>query len=374
MRRLSPRAVALVCAGVAVVIAFVPVGYAMGIRDWDASGLVRMSAEEPMAELARAADPDFKFVHPHAHYDGVYFYAVAVDPVARGDAHQLIDKSAYRYGHAGYGWLGWLASLGNAGAVPIALTVLALVGIGVTAGGLSLLIAHFGATGWWGLAAAFNPGLIYSATALTSEPVGAAFLVVGLLLWIKDRLLPGAFVLAALCLIKEPFVVVPAGLVLWELVKVVKGRRTPDLVDRIGLLSIGPVLFGIWYVYLYRTFGEWPFEATEGFFSLPFVGWGRSIHDASVMATGDFLTSQIGAAAPALIAAFGGVLVVGLLVAALVRSPIDPVYILLTLVITTLGPLGMLYPKDMIREVSIPLLLLPAVIAGARSTRPEVSS
>ncbi|MGH2757231.1 MAG: hypothetical protein ACRDI3_05530, partial [Actinomycetota bacterium] len=124
MRRLSPRGVAFVCAGVAVAVAFVPIAYAVGIRDWDPSGLVRMSAEEPMAGLAVRNDPDFKFVHPQAHYDGVYFYAVAVDPFARGEAHELIDKSAYRYGHAGYGWLAWIVSLGSAGAVPLALMLL----------------------------------------------------------------------------------------------------------------------------------------------------------------------------------------------------------------------------------------------------------
>jgi hypothetical protein len=369
MRRLSPRAVALTCAGVAVLVALVPVGYALSIRDWDPSGLVRMSAEEPLAQLAAREHPGFKFVHPHAHYDGVYFYAVAVDPIARGEAHQLIDKSAYRYGHAGYGWLGWIFSAGNPAAVPLALMLLAVAGIGVAAGALSLLLAHFGGSPWWGLAAAFNPGLIYSATALTSEPVGAAFLVVGLLLWVKDKLIPGAFVLAALCLVKEPFVVVPAGLIMWEGVKVLKGKMAPDLVERIALLAIGPVAFGVWYLYLWRSFGEWPFEATEGFFFWPFTGWGRSIRDGSEMATADFLTSQIGAAAPALIAAFGGALILGLLLAAMTKTPIDPVYILLTLVIATLGPLGMLYPKDMIREVTMPLLLLPVVIAGAHAAR-----
>jgi hypothetical protein len=330
-----------------------------------------MSAEEPLAGLAQSHDADFKFVHPHAHYDGVYFYAVALDPFARGEAHELIDKSAYRYGHAGYGWLAGIVSLGRAGAVPFALMVLALAGIGVAAGSLSLLLIDHGASGWGGLAVAFNPGLIYSATAVTSEPVGAAFLVTGLLLWLRGKLIAGALVLAALCLVKEPFVVVPGGLILWELVAAARTRVRGDLVERIALLAIGPITFAAWYLYLRRTFGVWPFQATEGFFWAPFIGWGQSIKDASEMATSDFFTSQIGAAAAPLIAAFGGLLILGLVIAAMTRSPISYVYILLTLVIATLGPLGMLYPKDMIREVSMPLLVLPAVIAAARMTSRE---
>jgi hypothetical protein len=371
MRRLSPPSVALVCAGVAVAVAFVPIAYAVGIRDWGPSALVRMSAEEPMAGLALRNDPDFKFVHPHAHYDGVYFYAVALDPFARGEAHELIDKSAYRYGHAGYGWMGWVVSFGRAGAVPAALMLLALAGLGVAAGSLSLLLIDHGTSGWGGLAAAFNPGLIYSATALTSEPVGAAVMVTGLLLWLRGRLILGAVAFAALCLIKEPFVLVPAGLVLWELVKAWRTKITSGLFERVALLSIGPALFAAWYVYLRSTFGEWPYQATEGFFWFPVTGWAQSIKDASEMATGDFYTSQIGAASGPLIAAFGGLLVLGLVIAFMTRSPISWVYILLTLVIATLGPLGMLFPKDMIREVSMPLLLLPAVVAAARAAPQE---
>lgn len=360
--------IAVACAVVALLVTGVPVGYAISVRGWDPSALIRMGNDEPMSRIARRIHPEFKFVHPEAHYDGVYFYAVALDPFARGEAHGLIDKAAYRYEHPGYGWLAWLAALGRPEAAPFALMLVALAGAALTAGMLALLMSHLGASAWWGLAAAFNPGLIYSATAVTSEPLGAALMVTGLWLWVRGRYVPAAAVLAAVCFVKEPFILVPVGVGAWELGRAFfRKNGWGDAWRRAGLLAVGPVLFASWYLYLWSVFDVWPHKATEGFFFFPFTGWFSSISDASQYASGDFLVSQIGAAAAPLIAAFGGVLVVGLVVALRMRTPVDPVYVLMTLLIATLGPLGMLFPKDMIREVSIPLVLLPAVFASLRS-------
>lgn len=386
----SPRAIALFCTAIALATTLVPIVGALGVRDWDPSALVRMGETEPMSTLARRVQPDFKFVHPEAHYDGVYFYAVALDPVAKSEAHTLIDKAAYRYGHAGYGWMAALLSLGNEGAVPAALMLLAVAGIAVATWATSMLCVQIGWTAWGGLAVALNPGLIYSATALTSEPVGAAFLTLGLLYWLRGRHVGGALLLGVACFVKEPFVLAPAGLVMWEAVALLRARyvdqptlasSAPGLlgipgldaarVRRVALLCIGPALFALWYVYLRSTFGLWPHEDTHGFFMFPFLGWIQSVRDASLMATGPFYESQIGAASGPLLAAFGGLVVIGLLLAAPLRTPIDPIYLLIGLLMSTLGPLGMLYAKDMIREMALPLLLLPVVVAGWRAAVSE---
>lgn len=378
------------CAAVAVAATCVPVGAAIGFRGWDPSGLVRMGDTEPMSMLARRVQPGFKFVHPEAHYDGVYFYAVALDPFAKGEAHALIDKAAYRYGHAGYGWMAALVSLGNEGAVPAALILLAIAGVAVATWATSMLCAHYGWSAWGGLAVALNPGLIYAATAVTSEPVGAAFLTLGLLYWVRARYVAGALLLAAACFVKEPFVLAPVGLVLWEIVALVRRRyaaqptletRKPGLAGlggfdrgvlrRVGLLCVGPGLYVLWYLYLRSTFGLWPHEETHGFFMFPFWGWIQTIREASVMATGPFFESQIGAASGPLLAAFGGVVVIGLFLSARFRTPVDPIYLLIGLLMSTLGPLGMLYAKDMIREMALPLLLLPVVVAGWRAAASE---
>lgn len=351
------------CAVITVVAALFPVGIAISRAEWQPSVLVRMQADEPIAPYASEADPEFQFVD-RAHYDGVYFYAIARDPFATGDAHTLIDKAAYRYGHAGYGWLGWIFSLGQPAAVPNALLIVGLGSLALAAVATSRLSAELGWTPWGGLVVAANPGLTYSLTALTSETVGAGLLALGLLLWVRRRYAGAAVALAALCLVKEPFVLVPAGIALWECGRWLGHRETRATLGRIALLAIGPVLFACWYVYLRSQFGEWSFEATEGFFALPPFGWLEAIGQASDMARGDDLLSQIGAASSPLLTAFAVVLIAGLVRAFRVRTPVAVVFVLLTLLALALRPLGVLFPKDALRELSIPLLLLPLVLAA----------
>src|SRR5262245_8164115 len=92
------------------------------------TALVHLSTSDPAAQLAPRS---FSFVPADAHYDGVYFFAIAHDPLARGAAHTLIDNGAYRYGHPGYAWLAWLVSAGGRpGAIPYALVLVSLLGLG----------------------------------------------------------------------------------------------------------------------------------------------------------------------------------------------------------------------------------------------------
>lgn len=357
------ESISLWCAIVALLVAVVPIAVAVDRAGGKTSVLVRMEPDEPMANLARAADPEFAFVS-QAHYDGVYFYAVATDPFATGEAHGLIDKAAYRYGHAGYGWLGWIASLGQTSAVPVALLMLGFAGLAVAALALSRVSVALGWTPWGGLAVALNPGLIYSLTALCSETVGAAFTALALLGWVRKRYVWGALAAAAACLVKEPFLLVPAGLALWELVQWLSHRDVKTAIRRIALLSIGPVLFACWYVYIRMQFGEWSFEATEGFFAVPPFGWLEAMGHAATMAAGADLESQLGAASAPLLAAVGSALLVGLVQAVRVRNPVGAVFVLVALLALALRPLGVLFPKDMLRELSIPLMLLPLVLAA----------
>ncbi|HJU21310.1 MAG TPA: hypothetical protein VJ891_02270, partial [Casimicrobiaceae bacterium] len=84
------RLQALGCALAALALAGTTVASILVSNNGHASVLVRMSAAEPMAQFARQADPSFDFVPVQDHYDGVYFYAIAMDPLARGPQHAAI--------------------------------------------------------------------------------------------------------------------------------------------------------------------------------------------------------------------------------------------------------------------------------------------
>src|SRR5829696_9403143 len=69
------RWIAMACAAIAVATSGVAVVASIAPHGWSPSVLVRMAPNEPMARVAAEAQPDFAFVSPDAHYDGVYFYA-----------------------------------------------------------------------------------------------------------------------------------------------------------------------------------------------------------------------------------------------------------------------------------------------------------
>jgi len=359
------RPIALACAAIAVATTGAAVVASLGARDWSPTALIRMSSTEPMARLAREAEPGFQFVTPGGHYDGVYYYTIARDPFARGEAHGLIDRPGYRYGHAGYGWLAGVVSLGRADLVPSALLAINLVAVAVAAFVGSALARQYGWSPWGGVAVALNPGIIYAATVDTSEPLGLAVLALALLAWTRRRWILGAAALVALCLIKEPFILVPAGLAAWEVVEAVRGRAAPDLRRRLLLLAAGPLAFSAWYLYLRITFGHFPFTEARDLTTWPVKGWVDSFRMAATLGNGEFEASQLGTAAVPLLATFGAAIVIGLVLAARARTPLDLVYLPLALLVCGLSWLGLLYPKDLIRELAMPLALLPAVVAGA---------
>jgi hypothetical protein len=199
-----------------------------------------------------------------------------------------------------------------------------------------------------------------------------------LLAWLRGRWGWAAVALIACCFVKEPLLLAPVGLFVWEAAEWIRGRRDGLAAKKLGALAIGPALYGGWYLYLRGTFGVWPFrQETSDFFSFPLAGWWDSMRRAARLGASTFDQMQIGNAAVALIAVTGALLLLGIVRAARVKKLVDPVFILLALLILSLNWYGILYPKDLIRETAIPMVLLPAVVAGARAgpggtTRPAV--
>ena len=193
---------------------------------WDTTALVRMHDTLPLAKLAVRDDPSFRLRGHSGFYDGAYFYAIARDPLATGEAHRLLEEAPYSWGHPAYGWLAWLASAGGRpGAVPDALLALGLLAIAAAGAAASVLARALGWTAWGGLAVALNPGLVFAVNTDTSEPLGAALLLLGLAAYVRGHRGWALALLAALCLVKEPLVLVPLGIGAWDLWR----RRRPPL-------------------------------------------------------------------------------------------------------------------------------------------------
>jgi hypothetical protein len=357
-RRLIP----LACAVVALAAAGAGVVASLHWQSWDTSALVRMHNNLPLAKLAVRDDPSFRLRGESGFYDGAYFYAIARDPVATGEAHRLLTEAPYYWGHPAYGWLAWVASAGGRPrAVPGALLAVGLLSIFVAGAAASLLAEAVGWSPWGGLVVALNPGLLFAAYSDTSETLGAALLLLGLAAYVRGRRGWAIGLFAALCFVKEPLVLVPLAIGAWEFWRT---RRFPSVV-----LAVVPA--ALWWIYLRIHLGAFPFGQGSERLTAPLAGWKRALLDAASQSwnvAGD--TAQMGEAAVALIIAVGLAILIGGIYALRMRSVVAPAFLSIAILYACITPNGVQYPKDLIRELALVLTLLPFVLA-ARPTPQE---
>jgi hypothetical protein len=316
----------------------------------------------PLARLAVRDQPTFRLRHGSGFYDGAFFYAIARDPLATGPAHRLLNEASYYWGHPAYGWFSWLASAGGRpGAVPDALLAVGLLSMVVAGAAASLLAAALGWSPWGGLVVALNPGLVFAASSDTSETLGAALLLWALAAHVRGRRGWSVGLFAALCLVKEPFVLVPLAIAVWELWR----TRRPPVIGG----AVVPAAF--WWLYLRLHLGAFPFGHGSERLTAPFVGWTRGLVGAASQSWNAGVdTAQLGQAAVPLIIAVALAILVGSVYAARLGSVVAPAFLALVALYACITPNGVQYPKDMIRELAPVLTLLPFVVAG-RLERPS---
>ena len=245
------RIVAAMCAMLAVVATAVD-QWMSHWPDFRLSLLLDVPASRPIAGYIRQLDPSFTFSVPGESYDGVYYWAMAVDPLARGTAHNLIDLSGYRYGHPFLGWMASLLSLGNAQWLPEVFWFLSLATMAAAAWFASRLANQMGGSPWIGLVVAASPGLLFSATSALTEPLQVALVLAALLVWMRHRLSRPvllAAILVATCLTKEQLVLLPCALALEFGIDWLRHRGRLDW-RALPVLAVGPLALLAWRAYL----------------------------------------------------------------------------------------------------------------------------
>ena len=357
------------CAVAALASAGAGVAASLHWQAWNTASLVRMHASLPIAALATRDEPGFPLRESSGFYDGAFFYAIARDPLATGEAHRLmtqtsydarksVNEAPYYWGHPGYGWLTWLASGGGRpGAIPDALLAVGLLSILVAGAAASLLAAAVGWSRWGGLVVALNPGLVFAVNHDTSEPLAAALLLLGLVAYARGRHGWAAGLLGALCFVKEPLILVPLALAAWDLWR---ARRPP-------LVAAAVVPAALWWIYLRVHLGAFPSGQGGQRLVAPLSGWWRGVLDAASQSWNMGVdTAQLGEAAVPLIIVVGLAIVVASIYALRLRTVVDPVFLGIAFLYACITSKGVQYPKDLIRELALVLTLLPFVIAARR--------
>jgi hypothetical protein len=346
------------CGALAAALTFVVTVPSLRPAGWSLTVLPRVDTDTGMGAAARARDPGFRTVHPGA-YDGQWYWGIAVDPIAAGDVHQSFDDPPYRYGHPLLGWLGWLGSAGQARAAPGALVVLNLVAIAVAAFLAGVLGRAAGGRGWEGLFVALNPGLLYAAAHDLTEPLSAALLLAGLLAYVRDRRVLAAVAFALLVLSKEQFALVPLAIAAWELL-----RRRAQLRDA-AILAASIVPAAVWWIVARFQLGAWFTANTQTAFATPFAGWKRALLDAGLHSySPDPTQNQFGEATIVIVAALAGLLLVTAVLAARLRSPAEAAFLPMFVLIVCLSATATMYERDLLRNVSVAIVLVPFVFAA----------
>lgn len=360
--------VLLACAAVAMLAGVVTQLASRG-NGFHPSLLLNIATGDPIAEYASGLDPQLRLVAPADHYDGVYYYAMARDPFASGEAHELIDLAAYRYGHPLYAWLAGALSGGSAMALPWVFWALSLASMGAAAGLVSLLARRLGASPWWGLLVAVSPGLLFSASTVLTEPFQVALVAALLLAWRGargSRLVTVAGLGIAMCLTKEHLVLVPLALGLSLVGPMWRARRLDW--PRLAALAAGPVALAAWLAFIRGRFSDQQLHYDDGNLGWPGVGWLETLDFAVQLRGGDFHASQIGSTAVPGLVATAVVLIAGAVVGVLRRDALGWVVVAQAGLVACLGWRTLLYPHEMFRIPALALLFAVLLLAVA-STR-----
>src|SRR4051794_16168783 len=210
--------------------------------------------------------------------DGQIFAHEAQDPFLRHPEAIRLGRSeqAYRLQRPLYGWLGWILSAGQPGAVAWALLWLTILSVGALGFVCALVCADFGRSPLLGLLVLLAPGVTAELWRCGPEALGCALAVGGFLLWRRAgrATWPAVACLAVACLARETFVLFPLTLAAVEWWPSHARERAFDLATAIRsrfLLAIVPYV--AWVVVVHSVVGAWPRGTVQGRLSIvPFGG------------------------------------------------------------------------------------------------------
>jgi hypothetical protein len=324
---------------------------------WDVSALPQVATGSSLGTAAKRIDSGFRTAGAGG-YDGQFYWAIAVDPLARGSVHRDVDKPSYRYGHPLYGWLGWLFSAGQGQAAASALLAVGLLSFAAAAATAAWLGRRRGSWGWESLFVVANAGLLYSAAHDLAEPLCAALLLGAVAAYSSGRRSAAVLCFALLPLAKEELVVVPVAVAIWELWR---SRASIRSVLPFGAALLPSVA---WWVYARIQLGAW-FTTGDTALGAPLVGWRRALLDAGVRSySSDSAQIQVGEETLIVLAALLGLLGVAALCALRFRGPTELFFLPLGAIALCLAPNGTVILRDALRNTSLLVVLAPFVIAS----------
>lgn len=207
-------------------------------------------------------------------YDGQFFYFIAWDPLMREyhfvpGAEKVIDHPVFRYRRILFPILTKIFSLNTPRLFPVVMMLLLIAGAALCGFFMAKTAMIHGWNGFGGLLCVLIPGLWFSLSVATPEPLAAAFLATGFFLTLRNRYVAAALFFSMATLTRESTILFILVFALYEFWKTRKLQGPAILVG-----SLAPYI--VWRGYV--TLILYAMNGWKGFFfepatmTLPLIG------------------------------------------------------------------------------------------------------
>jgi hypothetical protein len=206
-------------------------------------------------------------------YDGEFFYRMALSPfqLQQTAFGVTLDHPSYRRQRIFYPLLVWLTTFGHAGAVPVALYLVNLLGLAAMAVFATHLTVRLRLPAQTPLAIMLWPGCLIALTHDTSEIVAAALLMGGLDAYFANRLRTFAVLGALATLTRQTSLPVLAGVACFEAIQAVRTAEVAARWHRMLICGLALAPFPVWLEVLHLVWGNSPREGSN-LLGWPFLG------------------------------------------------------------------------------------------------------
>jgi len=210
-------------------------------------------------------------------YDGQFFYFITWDPLMKlylfaPGADRIVDDPVFRYRRIAYPVLTKIFSLNQPYLFPTVMMILLIAGGTICSFFIARVALNYSggrAALPAGILAILIPGIWFSLSVATPEPLAAAFLAAGFFLTLQKRYIPAAIFFALAALTRESTILFIVAIAIFEFLKDKKLR-----VPLILMASIFP--YFMWRLYVAITLSA--MRGWKGFFfepgnvGVPFAG------------------------------------------------------------------------------------------------------
>lgn len=255
-----------------ILIGLLAMTVALAVHDWDPAGPLMVGAEAPLRPYVEDRLGDIPLTDGTGH-DGKYFFVQAHDPwlLEPGDHAQLMERPTYRSQRMLYPLMASPGSwLGEDGILWFMLLINVLA-MGVGTWATAAVAQSTGASRWFGLAFALNPGILFELAFDGSGVVGWSLVMVAVYASLNRKWLGAVLAVCGAVLAREVLFLPVVGMALYFWSRERSGA--------IAILAAPLLVLGSWGWWVRRQLAVPLLTMESNEIGLPFIGLGQALRE-----------------------------------------------------------------------------------------------